>query len=208
MGGPWVITLENFITDEECESLIQAGATLGYNPSVETYTLRDGSQAEDFESQSRTSTNAWCDDECRDDPAVKRVQERIATVTGFPVENSEDLQLLHYEEGQFYKVHHDLIGAHIDGPSGPRVLTFFLYLNDVEKGGGTRFPELLSGAPPVTVQPKRGTALVWPSVLDKDVNMGDFRTEHEALTVVSGVKYGANAWIHLRSERVDGIECT
>ena len=67
-------------------------------------------------------------------------------------------------------------------------MTVFLYLNDVEEGGGTRFTEL-----DITVQPKRGRALLWPSVLDQWPNHEDPSTNHEALPVIKGVKYGANA---------------
>jgi len=75
-----------------------------------------------------------------------------------------------------------------------RIITVFLYLNDVEAGGGTDFP-LLN----LTVLPKRGTALIWPSVRDSDPNRKDARTEHQALPVEAGIKYGANAWVHQRS---------
>jgi len=73
-------------------------------------------------------------------------------------------------------------------------LTLFLYLNDVEAGGGTDFPQL-----GLTVLPKRGSALLWPSVLDADPDSKDPRTEHQALPVEAGTKYGANAWVHQRS---------
>jgi prolyl 4-hydroxylase len=72
-------------------------------------------------------------------------------------------------------------------------LTVFLYLNDVEAGGGTNFPDL-----GLTVLPKRGRALLWPNVLDEDPNELDLRTIHQALLVEAGVKYGANAWFHMR----------
>lgn len=69
----------------------------------------------------------------------------------------------------------------------------FLYLNDVEAGGGTDFPGL-----GITVQPKRGRVLIWPSVLNEDPNAKDPRTDHQALPVEKGIKYGANAWLHQR----------
>ena len=78
-------------------------------------------------------------------------------------------------------------------PPGVRILTAFIYLNDVEAGGGTNFPEL-----GVTVMPKRGRVLLWPNVLDEDPNEVDLRTTHQALLVEAGQKYGANAWFHLR----------
>jgi prolyl 4-hydroxylase len=125
---------------------------------------------------------------------------------------------------------------------GVRIITVFLYLNTgecilgwecwsfasfanfgylvvVEAGGGTDFPLL-----GLTVMPKRGSALIWPSVLgknvpanclsrvifvsnvvlikyclDEDPNKKDPRTEHQALPVEAGTKYGANAWVHQRS---------
>jgi prolyl 4-hydroxylase len=68
-----------------------------------------------------------------------------------------------------------------------------MYLSDVEEGGGTNFPYVNE-----TVTPKRGRAALWPSVLDQDPNSKDIRTSHQALPVIKGVKYGANAWIHQR----------
>jgi len=84
------------------------------------------------------------------------------------------------------------------------MLTLFLYLNDVEEGGGTHFPFL-----DITVQPRRRSALLWPSSLDEDPEAKDKRTEHEALPVLRGIKYGANAWIHTRNYReAEEADCT
>ena len=67
-------------------------------------------------------------------------------------------------------------------------MTLYLYLNDVENGGGTNFDEL-----DITVMPKRGRALLWPSVLDSNPNQKDDRTTHQALPVgKDSLKYGAN----------------
>jgi prolyl 4-hydroxylase len=75
---------------------------------------------------------------------------------------------------------------------GPRILTFFLYLSDVEEGGETVFPTL-----DIKVKPKRGRALIWPSVLNDNPEEQDPRTTHAAAPVIKGKKYAANAWIHL-----------
>ena len=102
--------------------------------------------------------------------------------------------MLHYDPGDFYRQHHDQ-NAHPRSPWGPRLFTFFLYLNDVARGGGTRFVHLN-----LTVEPKPGRALFWPSVRDDDPsatrNHDDPRTTHEALTVEAGVKLAANMWQH------------
>lgn len=96
------------------------------------------------------------------------------------------------------------------GP-GPRVLTVFLYLNNVEGGGATRFADLaydesslddpteFTKELSLDIYARKGTALIWPSVMSDDPNVRDDRTFHEALPVTKGVKYGANQWLHLRA---------
>jgi len=83
-------------------------------------------------------------------------------------------------------------GHQKDRQCGPRILTVFMYLNDVEAGGGTRFTDL-----DLTVMPKVGRVLIWPSVYDSDPMVQDPRMMHEAMAVEAGVKFGANGWIHM-----------
>lgn len=192
--SPWVITLDNFMTVEETDHLIQLGHSNEYKRSTDVgEKLADGSFSAK-KSLTRTSENAWCTSKggCRQDYIASRVMDRIANVTQIPSQNFEDFQLLKYDVGQFYREHHDYIPHQRDRACGPRILTFFLYLNDVEEGGGTgiRVNNLV-------ISPKKGRALLWPSVLNADPSAMDGRTRHEALTVVKGMKYAANAWIHL-----------
>jgi prolyl 4-hydroxylase len=108
------------------------------------------------------------------------------------------LQLLQYEVDQFYQSHNDYIEYQLDRPTGVRVLTLYIYLNDVEEGGGTNFPRADPKDPEFAVTPKKGRAALWPSVFTDHPNTKDRRTDHQALPVLKGVKYGANAWIHQR----------
>ena len=64
--------------------------------------------------------------------------------------------------------------------------------SDVEEGGETRFVRLED----VTIPPRKGDAILWPSVLSSDPESTDERTQHEALPVVRGVKYASNFWVH------------
>lgn len=191
--GPWVVVLENLMSQEEADRMIELGALEGYKRSHDVGKLHFDGSFEQNENDGRTSTNAWCQDKCASDPVGKRVIDRVANITNIPQVNSENLQLLKYEVGQFYQLHHDYIPHYLKRQAGVRILTVFLYLNEVEEGGGTSFPLL-----DLTVEPKRGRALIWPSVLDEDPHMKDPRTDHQALPVIKGVKYGANAWIHQR----------
>jgi prolyl 4-hydroxylase len=180
--GPWVLVLEDFVSADEAERMIQAGAEIGYARSTDVGEVNEDGSFEDVVSTSRTSMNAWCNEEsCQEDPMVKDVVNRIETLTQIPLENSEALQLLRYEDGQFYKTHHDYIDQEKDRAQGVRILTVFLYLSDVEEGGGTNFPSL-----DLTVEPKRGRALLWPSVLDEDPHDFDPRTYHQAYLSYKG----------------------
>jgi hypothetical protein len=77
------------------------------------------------------------------------------------------------------------------------------YLNDVDEGGETNFPKMN-----ITIQPKRGRAVLWPSVFDADPMSNDVRSDHQALPVIKGVKYGVNAWIHQGNVKDAPSDCS
>lgn len=188
-----MIQFDNFLSDDEAQRLIELGYEQKYERSADVGTRKaDGTYTLNV-NNGRTSTNAWCLGACMKDPIALDVLARIENVTGIPETNSENLQLLRYEVGEFYQTHNDYIPYQKDRQCGVRILTFYMYLNDVAEGGGTNFPKLDK-----TVTPKRGRAVMWPSVLEDDPNTVDPRTNHQALPVTKGIKFGANAWIHQR----------
>lgn len=189
-----IVVFDNFTSAEECQHLIDLGHKHQYHRSRDYGAKQFDGTFENVESQRRTSENAWCSTHsgCRSEDIPQRIHNRMGEVMGIEPNNSEDFQILKYLNGQFYRQHHDYIQHHVDRQCGPRMLTFFLYLSDVEVGGGTKFNEL-----GLTVQPKRGRAVLWPSVLNSDPLSKDPRTEHEALSVKEGTKYAANGWIHM-----------
>lgn len=183
---PWVIVLDTFLSPSEAESVVRVGGH-----SFERST--EGNNAAKAVSDSRTSSSSWCNvPKCEQHEIIKQVKARILSVLRMPEQNCEHLQVLRYEVGQFYKVHHDQSIASRSF-EGPRIYTFYMYLSDVPAGGGTRFPDLN-----ITVQPRAGRAVLWPSVQSADMFTPDWRTRHESLPVEAGVKYGANFWVHLR----------
>ena len=259
--GPWLITLDDFLTPDEMQSLIEWGSQLGYERSEEAGGIDEttGEEREGEISDDRTSTNAWCNDDCKENDMVVDIFSRIEQLTGVPRDHSESLQLLKCkvlmwllmllctsrmcfislllccesvdglkkkkfethlsilfrrpstttttkktnpyafcfadEVGQFYLTHHDYVIGSDKELGGPRILTAFMYLSDVEEGGETRF----DWADNLVVKPKAGRLALWPSVLNDDPSQIDERTQHEAMPVVRGTKYGANAWLHLRN---------
>lgn len=105
-AGPWIVTLDEFLSPEESKRLIELGGEVGYERSKDVGEEQfDGSYGS-IESKSRTSSNAWCIKECYEDETSKNVLGRIENTTGIPEENYEYLQLLQYQETQFYASHH------------------------------------------------------------------------------------------------------
>lgn len=202
-GSPWVITFDNFLTDAEVEALIEGGKMAGFERSTDQGQMNKLGEREKLVSKSRTSSNAWCSGACEELEGVKSATKRIEYVTSIPQTNYESYQILEYDKQQFYKMHHDSSAGKNDSPSGHRILTFFLYLSDVEVGGETKFNNLLidGDGNSIEVKPKKGRALVWPSVRDDDPSISDLRMYHEAKPVLKGKKYAANHWIHLNDYR-------
>jgi len=194
--SPWIVTFDAFMNQSETDALIAAvGAESGgpgFVRSTDTGAYNKFGEAEKVVSSGRTSENAWCRENCDNVPLVKSILNRIEAVLGIPYVNYEQFQVLRYQPGQYYRTHHDYGAQQVKLACGPRILTFFLYLSDVDEGGETAFPRL-----DIKVPPKRGKALLWPSVLSDDLLAQDSRTFHEALPVVKGLKLAANAWVHL-----------
>ena len=71
------------------------------------------------------------------DKHSKNILSPPIRVSSFPlpfVPLSFFLKILRYELGQLYKAHHDSDQEDVALACGPRILTFFLYLSDVEEG--------------------------------------------------------------------------
>jgi len=196
--GPWILEFENFVKPEEMARLIELNSEK-FARSTDQGSINEFGEMQKVVSKSRTSLNSWCDHECERDTLVQDVYDRIVNVTQVPKVNFESFQILQYKKGQFYRTHHDDSGGSKDA-SGPRILTFFLYLSDVEEGGETDFPRV-----GVRAKPKAGSAILWPSMSNDEPTKWDPRTHHQAMPVIKGVKYAANAWIHLYNYRVPNL---
>lgn len=111
------------------------------------------------------------------DSAIRRVEGRAAELVGMQSHNVEGLQIVSYTDGQKFEVHHDIgpideACEHVVTVVPPRrIITFFVYLNDLPQGiGTTNFPLLKPSATSecLKVQPKRGRALLFCNVLVDD----------------------------------------
>ena len=60
--SPWVVTFENFVSDKEAKALISTVAR--WERSTDTGSMNELGETGRILSQGRTSSNAWCNDEC------------------------------------------------------------------------------------------------------------------------------------------------
>lgn len=90
--GPWVITIDDFLSDAECEAVKAAGSNQGSSWAR--------SQAGDGVQAARTSSTAWCKGTCLGDPTIQTVEKRVSDLLrergaseGIPMENAEPMQV-------------------------------------------------------------------------------------------------------------------
>ena len=129
---------------------------------------------------------------------VARIERRISELLGVPVENGEPIQILHYTPGAEYRPHWDYFDpAHpgnekVLAMGGQRVATLVMYLNDVESGGSTVFPDV-----GIDVLPRKGNAVYFAyTTVDGQL---DRRTLHGGSPVVAGEKWIATKWLRERA---------
>lgn len=105
--SPWVVVFNNFLTDDESNAFIET-VDGTWERSTDSGSTNELGETGRMISQSRTSSNAWCRYNCESDPRVQSVIRKIEEVTNIPYGHSESFQILRYEPGQFYRVHHDM----------------------------------------------------------------------------------------------------
>jgi len=107
--APWVVIVDDFLTADECDTLIRLGGEQGYERSKDVGQKKFDGTYDSHLSEGRTSSNAWCLDACYEHEVTKRILDKIANLTGIPDTHNEYLQLLQYHENQFYEVRAELI---------------------------------------------------------------------------------------------------
>ena len=108
---------------------------------MEISTVVNGTSGKSIPSDIRTSTGTFL--EKRQDHIVAGIERRVASISMIPEENQESMQILHYQNGQQYRPHHDYFSDRFNkDPSkgGQRMATVLMYLTTPEEGGETVFP--------------------------------------------------------------------
>ena len=200
--SPDVYYARGFLTEAECDHLAGLGVSSAPGGLRRTSTTDDGVNTNKDDAHRTSTTGALRKGQ---DRVVRNVESRAADVLGLPVSGVEPLQVVCYEQGQFFDVHHD-IGTWdpktntVDAVSPLRVATVFAYLNDVPASGGgaTRFPRLraANGRGALEIHPKRGDAVVWCNITGQAEP--DLDVLHAGEPLRKGVrKVGLNVWLTL-----------
>jgi prolyl 4-hydroxylase len=191
MLAPRVVVFGGLLSDEECDELVaMSRQRLARSETVDNNT--GGSEV----NAARTSEGMFF--QRGENALCARIEERIAALVNWPMENGEGLQILRYGPGAEYKPHHDYFDPAQPGTSsilkrgGQRVGTVVMYLNTPAKGGATVFPDVH-----LQVAAVKGNAVFFS--YDRPHPMT--RTLHGGSPVIEGEKWVATKW--LREGRFD-----
>jgi prolyl 4-hydroxylase len=185
MRNPRVVVFGGLLSDEECDALVALSKPrLARSETVQTDT--GGSEV----NAARTSEGMFF--ERGETELITRIEQRIAALVNWPIENGEGLQILHYGPGAEYKPHHDYFDPAQPGTptilkrGGQRVGTLVMYLNTPAKGGGTTFPDVH-----LEVAPTKGHGVFF----SYDKPHPTTRTLHGGAPVIEGEKWVATKWL-------------
>eukprot|EP00948_MAST-09A_sp_MAST-9A-sp1_P004117 g4117.t1 len=179
---PNIYTIDDFFTEEECTSILSLAKDYP-DAMIDSKTV--GAEADYRTSKYRVALSYQIPD---------TIMPKITGMFRKSTSYIEHLQLIEYQRNQYYK-------SHTDSPTKPhskmstagfmeshRLVTLFVYLNDVEKGGHTNFTNIN-----VAVKPKRGRAVIhFPATIGGHEDKG---TRHCSEPVLEGEKYILVTWL-------------
>lgn len=167
--------VKGMLTDDECEYIKNKA-----EPKLKPSTI---SNSKILDPRIRKSETAWIRGEAIDTIISKCIRE----VNG-DIERCEDLQVLRYKPGGFYRPHQDAFPS-----DNKRTHTIMIALNDHTEfsGGETVFPNIKK-----TYSLKKGDALVFNTL--NNYGWIDDRGLHGGAPITDGEKWLANIWVHER----------
>jgi len=178
---PLIFTIDNFLSKEECQLIINHCRDKMERAQVGTGTTAKVSEI-------RTGSSYFL--KYLDNPDIFQIYKKIALLLYKPGRNFDPFfQVIHYSPGEEYK-------SHVD-PSPERnklenirhrKMTMLFYLNDVVDGGETEFPKLS-----LKVGPKEGRMVYFENYKDGKIN---YDCTHRSLPIKSGEKWAFNLWYH------------
>lgn len=186
--------IENFLTKYECNNLIEIMKPRLTPSKVVNNDTNYASQPEKVDTNFRTSST--CHFQKDENILISILDSKISLTVGLDSKHGEPVQGQHYLPGQEFKTHLDPFPLNEQNAvhlrrGGQRTWTFMIYLNDVESGGETVFPEI-----PLTFIPKAGKAIFWNNLTidSKGDTIINNYASHCGWPVFSGEKYILTKW--------------
>ncbi len=187
---PQVVVFGDVLSHEECDELVRRSRdklkrSTTVNPLTGTADVIE-----------RRSSEGTYFNRCEDD-FIANLDRRIARLMNWPMENGEGFQVLHYGLGCEYREHFDYFPPDDAGSAphlakaGQRVSTLAMYLNDVDAGGETFFPD--AG---IAVTPRKGGAAYFRYF--NQLGQVDPLTLHGGAPVLAGEKWLMTKWMRER----------
>jgi hypothetical protein len=190
--APRVARIDGLMSDDECRFLIALG-----RPLLRRSAVFDPSSGDVAALPVRTSSDASFD-LMHEDVGLRLVIARLARAAGLEPSHAEPLILLHYGPGEAYRPHRDYLApSHLAAnrpDAGQRRSTVCSYLNTVEAGGATEFPDLAIESPAIA-----GSAVVFDNLAAD--GSPEPRSLHAGQPVVRGEKWLATLWLRERPLR-------
>jgi len=190
---PVVYTVDDLLTGEECQAIIDRAGPLMKDAGVSTMPGQTGFKTGEY--RGRTNRSHWIEIE-----EFPTICQRIADIMDCNVDHFESMQVIHYGVGQEYKYHFDAYDRenkdrykHFCSERGNRLKTALIYLNDVAEGGETGFNMLKPMGEVVKVAPKKGRAVIFHNV-NRDGSLNKC-SRHAGLPVLRGEKWAFNLWL-------------
>lgn len=130
-------------------------------------------------------------------PLTKRIEAKVAALTGLDPAFGETIQGQRYAPGQQFKAHHDYFHVHRPGweeqdrLGGQRTWTVMIFLNAPDAGGQTFFPKAK-----IRITPRAGNLLAWHNL--REDGAGNDDSIHQGMPVEAGTKYIITKWYRER----------
>jgi len=191
LAKPDLAVLANVLTHAECDELVRRS-----QEKLARSTAIDPATGKPKVIEHRSSYGTYF--HIAENDFIASIDRRLSELLRWPIDRAEGIQILRYEMGGEYRPHFDYFPPEQQGSAshmangGQRVATLIMYLNDVEAGGETIFPEI-----GLSVTPRRGHA-VYFGYCDS-LGRVDPLTLHGGAPVGAGEKWIATKW--LRQDR-------
>jgi predicted 2-oxoglutarate/Fe(II)-dependent dioxygenase YbiX len=167
-------TYENFLTIEECESILKK-----YRNELELKPGLVGSN----DANARKSSVAFIDNIDIIDDKLKECLRNLIRVKGFEVTGLGPYQFTEYKTGEYYDWHTDSIKT---GETKNRFVSIVIQLNDEYEGG---YLQIKDESGDNTIQLDKGTGTMY-------IFFSNLR--HRVMKVTSGTRYSLVNWVSLK----------